>query len=286
MGNVTGSGDYAVNTDATITATANPGYRFVQWNDGNIQNPRTVTVTQDIVFTAIFVVAIPGTFHVSVFTNNTNMGNVTGSGDYAVNTGATITATANPGYHFVQWNDGNTQNPRTITVIQDIAFTAEFAIFEQNTYQVNLLSNDQTKGSVIGGGSYLQNTTISIGAIANQGYYFAQWNDGNTQNPRIFTLTQDTTFIATFEQTTGITDIETSAINVYPNPARDNINIVLPENISSAIFTLYDMQGKVLIQQQISNQDAVSIDNIATGIYIYKVTTDKQNYTRKIVIND
>ena len=39
-----------------------------------------------------------------------------------------ITATPNEGYHFVQWSDGNTDNPRTITLTQDTTFTAEFAI--------------------------------------------------------------------------------------------------------------------------------------------------------------
>ena len=41
--------------------------------------------------------------------------------------GAQISATPNYGYHFVKWSDGNTDNPRTITLTQDITLTAEFA---------------------------------------------------------------------------------------------------------------------------------------------------------------
>ena len=37
-----------------MSATANEGYEFTGWNDGNTENPRTVTVTSDTVFTAIF----------------------------------------------------------------------------------------------------------------------------------------------------------------------------------------------------------------------------------------
>ena len=37
-----------------MTATANEGYEFTGWNDGNTENPRTVMVTSDTVFTAIF----------------------------------------------------------------------------------------------------------------------------------------------------------------------------------------------------------------------------------------
>ena len=39
---------------------------------------------------------------------------------------AIISATANYGYHFTQWSDGNTDNPRTFTLTQDTAFAAEF----------------------------------------------------------------------------------------------------------------------------------------------------------------
>jgi hypothetical protein len=40
--------------DAVIEATANKGYRFVRWDDGDTDNPRTVTVTKDITYTAMF----------------------------------------------------------------------------------------------------------------------------------------------------------------------------------------------------------------------------------------
>lgn len=38
----------------------------------------------------------------------------------------TLTAIPNDGYHFSQWSDGNTDNPRTITVTGDAEFVAEF----------------------------------------------------------------------------------------------------------------------------------------------------------------
>ena len=37
----------------TLTATPNNGYKFTGWNDGNTENPRTVTITSDTAFTAI-----------------------------------------------------------------------------------------------------------------------------------------------------------------------------------------------------------------------------------------
>jgi uncharacterized repeat protein (TIGR02543 family) len=211
------------------------------------------------------------------------MGSVTGSGDYAANSTVSIGAIANTGYQFVQWSDGNTDNPRSITVTQDISYTATFAPVTQNTYRVTILSNDRSRGSVMGDGVYAANTTISIGAIPNAGYRFVQWDDGNTDNPRGIMVTQDTTFIATFEPEVGITELETSAVAVYPNPATDNITITLPENVPQAVFTLYDMQGKVLIRKDVINEEMVSVDNLATGMYLYNLTTEKKNYTGKII---
>ena len=37
-----------------MTATPNEGYVFTGWNDGNTENPRTVTITSDTTFMAIF----------------------------------------------------------------------------------------------------------------------------------------------------------------------------------------------------------------------------------------
>ncbi len=54
MGIVTGDGVYNGYRRATLTAIANVGYEFVEWNDGNKENPRTIVVTSDTTFTANF----------------------------------------------------------------------------------------------------------------------------------------------------------------------------------------------------------------------------------------
>lgn len=54
MGSVSGGGTYNYLSECTITATPVEGLNFIRWNDGNKTNPRTITVTQDTSFTAIF----------------------------------------------------------------------------------------------------------------------------------------------------------------------------------------------------------------------------------------
>jgi hypothetical protein len=196
---------------------------------------------------------------------------------------AIIQAVPNQGYNFVQWNDGDTQNPRTITVTQDITYTA---IFEINTYTVTVLANYAERGTVTGSGDYPQDSTATITATANTGYHFVEWHDGNTDNPREFTVPRDTTFTAIFDITDAIEDMAISTISIYPNPATDNIYIVLPEHVSNALFTLYDMQGKALIHREINNRDEVSVSGLAAGIYVYSVRTEKESYQGKLIINN
>ena len=64
-------------------------------------------------------------YSIQVSTSNSQMG--TAKVDYNNCGGAQISATPNIGYHFVQWSDGNTENPRTLVLTQDTVLTAEFA---------------------------------------------------------------------------------------------------------------------------------------------------------------
>ena len=110
-------------SEAVIAATPNADYIFTQWSDGNTDNPRTVTVTSDTLFTALFA---PAMCQVQLGTNDPFMGSVTGGGEYAYGTSATLEAVPAEGYRFVQWSDGNTDNPRTVVVTDNMALTAEF----------------------------------------------------------------------------------------------------------------------------------------------------------------
>jgi hypothetical protein len=65
-------------------------------------------------------------YAIQVSTSNSQMGSAIVV--YNTSCGAQISATANYGYHFVKWSDGNTDNPRTLTLTQDTVLTAEFAL--------------------------------------------------------------------------------------------------------------------------------------------------------------
>ena len=176
--------------DMQLTATPDYGYHFSQWSDGNTDNPRAIELTCDTTFTAEFA---PNQYTLSLQCDE-NQGTVEGAGVFDYLTQVQISATPVYGYHFSSWSDGNTANPRTITVTKDVALTANFA---PNKYSINVSCNAE-QGSVTGSGSYNYLSNRTIEATSNYGYHFKQWSDGNTDNPRTIELRQDTTFEAIF----------------------------------------------------------------------------------------
>lgn len=141
----------------------------------------------------------PAQYTITATSNNAAWGTVTGGGTYNEGTNVTLTATPADGYHFTQWNDGNTNATRTITVTANATYTAFFEVNAPNQYTITVQSADPTMGTVSGGGTYNAGTSVTISATANSGYHFTQWNDGNTNATRTITVTGDATYIASFE---------------------------------------------------------------------------------------
>ena len=54
-------------------------------------------------------------------------GVVSGSGEYPATANITLKATPKDGYTFTGWSDGNTDNPRTITVNGNATYVAQFS---------------------------------------------------------------------------------------------------------------------------------------------------------------
>lgn len=138
-------------------------------------------------------------YTITVNANDAAMGTVTGGGTYDVNSVVTLTATPNEGYEFVAWNDGNTDNPREITVTADAQYTATFQAsagkttisFRGNSWDAaNLLgvdysddnylayyifktANDQEDVYLLG---WLQSNTGSYDYNSSEGDYFKYYD--------------------------------------------------------------------------------------------------------------
>ena len=191
-GRVYGGGQFKPNSFCKISATAEYGYHFTQWSDGNTDNPRTIVLTCDTTFTAEFAY---NQYTISTEVNDAERGSVSGGTTADYLSEVTLTATANYGYHFARWTDWNTDNPRMVQVLGDATYSA---VFEKNTYTITAQSANDIQGYVYARSQAEYLDQVSLTANPNLGYHFTQWSDGNTDNPRTIVLTCDTTFTAEF----------------------------------------------------------------------------------------
>jgi len=190
-GSVSGSGTFNYLTENRISAEANYGYHFSKWSDNITDNPRNVLLIRDTAFTAVFV---PKVYKLQVASGNSEFGTVSGANSFDYKSVSNISATAAAHYHFVQWNDGNRQNPRQVTVERDTLFVATFGI---DTFSV-AAKCDTAMGVVSGAGLYSYGSAAKVEAKPAVHHHFVQWKNGAVQTTQEFVVEHDTTFEAVF----------------------------------------------------------------------------------------
>lgn len=101
-------------------------------------------------------------------------GSVTGGGSFKVGSKRQISATANTGWHFTQWSDGNTSNPRTVSVPE--AGATYTATFVRNSYTVAYNGNGNTGGATVGSAhTYGTAKALTANGFTKTGHTFAGW---------------------------------------------------------------------------------------------------------------
>jgi hypothetical protein len=83
----------------------------------------------------------------------------------------------------------------------------------------------------------------------------------------------------------GINEIADNSIyNIYPNPAKDVINVCSDLPLKNASIELYDVTGSLLYSSVLNSvQSEISIANLANGIYYMKVKSDNKVEVKKFV---
>ncbi len=189
-----------------------------------------------------------------------------------------IRATPNRGYTFLNWSDGDTNNPRIITLTGDTTFIANFTL---DNYTVTVTSANDSMGTVSGSGEYVFGTEVTITAIPNEGYHFVTWNDGNTDNPRTITVTEDATYIATFEEGVGIERRDIlSELAFYPNPTSGIITFNRSDIMKVEVL---DAMGRMVAVFE--NSYVIDLSNLSKGYYALRITTPHGVAVRKVIRN-
>ena len=145
-------------------------------------------------------------YRITVTSSGSACGTVAGGGVYSKGDIIKIEAFPTENYSFSEWGDGNTDNPRMITVTDNKIYKAYFNYTGDCQVTVNVLSiyqgeikKDEVYGHVEGVGSYKNGTTVTLKAVPEEGCFFVKWDDGCLDAEREVNLTvKDTSFRATF----------------------------------------------------------------------------------------
>ena len=219
---------------------------------------------------------------------DTAMGSVRGGGTFYNNTLDTLWAVPETGFRFAGWDDGNTDNPRTVQLTQDTMLTACFSIGDPIPhYIVEARTENSLKGTVSGGGIYDSNEVATISATANSHYVFDRWNDGDTANPRNIVVVSDTAFTAYFvgESQESIAEAEAAHITLSPNPTSGKVRVSASEPMRQA--AVYDMAGKEVFSAKAvvpKTEWDLDLSSLPSGSYIVKITTKSRTATRKLIV--
>jgi uncharacterized protein YjdB len=292
-GTITGTGSYQKFANVIVTAVPKSGYRFVYWTkNGNIVSSEPsyfFTITANTNLIANFA---SDKFVVTVSANPSSGGKVSGSGSYSNGSEATLLATANPGYKFVNWtNNGvvvSSNSTYSFKVTGNINLTANF---EPVYYDVQVFPNPSDAGTVTGEGQYLNTSNVTVVATPKEGFKFVNWTKNDiivsTADTYSFNISGNTLLIANFDYKSNKIDRINSinSIKLYPNPSEGLVNISgLPDN-NQLYIALYSIDGRTMLKKEISNENITTIDisMLSPGIYQLRILGEKFIETQKIV---
>lgn len=159
-------------------------------------------------------------------------------------------------------------------------------------WYINTSSQPAAGGTTTGGGGYYQGDAVNLVATPNPNYEFVNWTEASSPvstNPAYsFTCGQyNRTLVANFQLLTGIEDNSDHQIALYPNPARNELNVTV-QGLSGAVFTgqIFSVDGQLL--QSITNlgngTNIVDISHLTAGVYFMVLQNDEKNIYKKFVV--
>ena len=192
------------------------------------------------------------------------------SGDYAVGSSVTFTATPKTGYVFSSWNNTITNqtyttNPLSITVNENTNLVANF---EKAAYNImfTISGEGSVQKEVVGGGGFTHGSQVKLTATPSENYSFFYWNNdpGDTENPKTITLEGDQNIPIKFDYQVA-RDLVGNWEFEIGGPASKNITIIkMSIDIFLNVLMTTIVNGEV-ISQIFTQMEAISTSAIVIG---------------------
>ena len=98
---------------------------------------------------------------------------------------------------------------------------------------------------------------------------------------QIDTTQIDTTQVGIFDTHGSISNCQ---LSIFPNPATDQVSVLLPQPSVEYVAVLYDMKGRRLLTMSLSGkQTAISLYQLPSGVYLLTVMSPTDRHTFHVV---
>ena len=71
--------------------------------------------------------------------------------------------------------------------------------------------------------------------------------------------------------------------SIYPNPFSNVVNIIGMNHTSNAAFNLFTIDGKLIKQGKLEENDQINLNDLSKGLYLLQLTSDGKTETKKII---
>ena len=205
----------------------------------------------------------------------------------AICPGASYTMVAN-GATTYTYSSGSAVVSPTATTTYSVTGTNTLGCVSSNTATTTVTVNANPSVSALA-----SNTLICVGnsadLTASTSATSYTWNTGATTMSITVSPTVTTTYTVNVTSSTscsssavvtvnvstctGIDELVSNAVTVYPNPNNGIINITLSSELSkNSTLEIYDAIGKLIVTEVLSNElNTLNISNLSNGIYSFRV---------------
>lgn len=165
-GTVSGGNTYQYGATVNLNAVANNGYRFLGWYEGEtlVSANAAYSFTASISRSLVAKFRLIQTYVVTPQSADSTKGSVSGGGNITEGNSATVVATANTGYAFVNWRKGSasgqivsTSATYTFTPTESVTLVATF----EEVSGIPVVTSGAATGITINGTSYSNGDTYT-----------------------------------------------------------------------------------------------------------------------------
>ena len=206
-----------------------------------------------------------------------------------------LRAIANEGYEFVKWWDGETKASRDYYLDENLEISATFRKDSQDTtgglcvvefnpepaggrIMVECEGEKVNPGDRLAAGSFLE-----LRAIADEGYRFVEWWDGETKARRDYELEEDVEISALFQKETAVESMQSEFCRIWPNPTEGRFYVELETAADMEVLSANGMIVRPLVELPAGRHE-IDLDGQASGVYFLRLISAQENRVFKILL--